>query len=401
MNAPAERPTTGRSVPPSGPVDAAHNDDAALVALVSLPSIGPARLRVLIDRWGPGGAWRHVRDGSVATDPIVAPALRGHAQELANKWQAAARRIDPAALLDAHRALGVAMSLRGDSRFPGVFDHDPTPPQVLFGLGDFALLTRRSVAIIGTRQCTRYGHDIARKLGAELAEAGINVVSGLALGIDGAAHRGVLQVAETSATGKAIAVVGSGLDVVYPRRNSDIWHDVAARGLLLSEAPLGIKPEPWRFPARNRIIAALAEVVIVVESRSTGGSLTTVEEAALRGREVMAVPGPITAAASAGTNRLIAEGATPLLETDDVFDLLGGRAPIPPSHKPPSVQMCSDLDDPVATATIDALLHGPLTLAELRHATNCELAPLALALTELELQGRIARTGGFFEACQR
>src|SRR5262249_38747100 len=151
------------------------------------------------------------------------------------------------------------------------------------------------------------GIDVAFELGRDLAAAGVAVVSGLAVGIDASAHAGALH----AATSPPIAVVGSGLDVIYPRRNAVLWREVERRGLVLSQAPLGALPEKWRFPARNRLIAALADAVVVVESGTTGGSLHTVTEAVRRDRVVYAVPGPVRSDASAGTNRLLADGAVP------------------------------------------------------------------------------------------
>ena len=176
------------------------------------------------------------------------------------------------------------------------------------------------VAIVGTRRCTRYGFDLARELGADLAAAGVQVVSGLALGIDGAAHRGALDAAGGA---PPIGVVASGLDVVYPRAPPAAVGGGRHRGSLLSECPLGTAPEAWRFPARNRIIAALADAVVVVESAGAGGSMYTVEEALARDRPVLAVPGSVRSAASAGTNRLLAEGAGVARDADDVLAAIG------------------------------------------------------------------------------
>lgn len=370
---------------------------AALVALATLPGVGPARLRVLTDAWGAQGAWQRVCRGTVATDPVVAARLRGRVGELAAQWRIAAAGIDPAVLVEAQAALGVTAVMRGDLDYPAAFLDDPAPPQVLFGLGDLSATGGRTVAIVGTRRCTRYGHDVARRLGAELAEAGVNVVSGLALGVDGAAHRGALEVSSRGPVGRPVGVVGSGLDVVYPSRNRSLWHDVAGRGVLVSEVPLGVKPEPWRFPARNRIIAALAEVVVVVESRVSGGSLSTVEEAIRRGREVMAVPGPISAPASAGTNRLLADGAHPMLVTSDVLELLGLVA----SEVPNGPEATGDSSEVGATPeeciVIEALQQGPRTFGELGAAAGLPLERLALVVTELEMCGRVARAGGYLE----
>ncbi|HVV35806.1 MAG TPA: DNA-processing protein DprA [Acidimicrobiales bacterium] len=207
---------------------------------------------------------------------------------------------------------------RDDPRLPGALAADPDPPQQLYVRGDPSALELRRVAIVGTRNCTAYGRTFARRLGTELAEAGVAVVSGLAIGIDGAAHEGVLD-----ARGVPIGVVATGLDVVYPRRHRSLWDRVARSGLLVSEEPPHTRPTQWGFPRRNRIIAALSEIVVVVESSAKGGSMHTVDAALARGINVMAVPGPVGAVTSDGTNRLLVDGVPPVTCTDDVLLALG------------------------------------------------------------------------------
>ena len=178
----------------------------------------------------------------------------------------------------------------------------------------------------------RQGQRVAFELASELTAAGVSIVSGLALGIDAAAHRGALSAisaGEDDRTGGPVGVVGSGLDVVYPRQNERLWHDIGRAGTLVSESPPGVRPEKWRFPARNRVIAGLADAVVVVESHDSGGSLITVDEAQLRDVPVGAVPGPITSNSASGTNRLLVDGATPVLGADDVLAMIGHHRPAP------------------------------------------------------------------------
>ena len=155
-------------------------------------------------------------------------------------------------------------------------------------------------------------------MGFDLARAGVRVLSGLALGIDAAAHKGALD-----AGGAVVGVVGTGLDVVYPKRNRSLWAEVASLGLLVSEYPAGTQPERWRFPARNRLIAALSSGVVIVESHQRGGSLLTADEAVDRGKAVFSVPGSVVSPAADGTNGLIVDGASPVRHADDVLDALG------------------------------------------------------------------------------
>ena len=232
----------------------------------------------------------------------------------------ASARIDPARALANATEQGIAVHLLGEPGYPVELSGDHEAPSVCFVLGDASKLSSPvRVAVIGTRSATAPGLAMAKRLGHDLAEAGVSVVSGLARGIDGAAHLGALH-----ANGAPpIGVVGSGLDVPYPKVNAGLWSAVAAQGVLLSEAPPGAPPSAWRFPARNRMIAALADVVVVIESRAAGGSMLTVREAAARGRQVMAVPGSVASPASEGTNQLIYDGCCPVRDALDVLIALG------------------------------------------------------------------------------
>jgi DNA processing protein len=217
------------------------------------------------------------------------------------------------------------------------------------------------------------------------------VVSGLALGIDAAAHVGALR-----GGAPPIAVVGSGLDVVYPRGNRTLWAQVASAGVMLTEAPLGAAPVAWRFPARNRLIAALADVVVVVESHERGGSLSTVAEAARRDRPVMAVPGPIRSPASAGANRLLADGCAPVCGLDDVLVALGlsaGRDRAARERRPEP-----DADGAVV---LDALGWHAATLEQLAMRCGLDVGRLVVALERLRLTGWVDDRGGWFERIGR
>ena len=205
------------------------------------------------------------------------------------------------------------------AEYPTLLTGDPGAPAVLFALGDPGVLEAKSrVAIVGTRSATHYGRQVASELARDLAAEGIVVVSGLARGIDGAAHAGALRAGGDESV-PPVAVVGTGLDVVYPASNRDLWAQVAEKGAVLSEAALGTQPHPGVFPARNRIIAALSDVVVVVESHRGGGSLYTAEAAARRSIPVCAVPGSVRSRASDGTNALLVDGCTPVRDATDVL----------------------------------------------------------------------------------
>lgn len=339
--------------------------------------MGPVRLHALLDAYEPDEAWARVERGDV-------PLVPEHVRQL---WRAAASRVDPDALWAAHVDAGVRVLTAADDAFPALLAEDVEPPAALFVRGSLDALATRRVAIVGTRRCTWSGRLVARSLGRELAEAGVCVVSGLALGIDGEAHAGVLEVEGASPVG----VVGTGLDVVYPARHARLWESVAGTGALVSEYPLGTGPERWRFPARNRLIAALAEVVVVVESTERGGSMHTVDAALERDRMVLAVPGPVRSPASAGTNGLLAAGCPPCRDAGDVLVALGLTRREPAHAGEPTV------DDADLARVLEALGWEPATLDELAERLDAPLGPVAVHLTRLANAGWVVQRSGWWE----
>src|SRR5262245_60638475 len=186
--------------------------------------------------------------------------------------------------------------------------HDPPPQLWLRGRAEAELLSRASVAIVGARACSSYGRAVARSLARDLAAAGVVVVSGMARGVDGEAHRGALE-----GGGPTVAVLGCGIDRDYPAVHAELARRIGETGLVVSEYPPGVEPAPWRFPARNRIISGLSRAVVVVEARERSGALRTVDFALEQGRDVLVVPGEITSSLSAGVNALLRNGAAPVL----------------------------------------------------------------------------------------
>ncbi len=358
-------------------------------ALAGLPAMGPARLRAVLGAWSPEEAWAQVVAGRGCSRPAVALASRPDPAGVAASWRAAAGRVSVEAVWEVHRRAGVAVALPGDPGFPAELRLDHEPPAVLFWRGDPAALAGRRVAIVGTRRCSRYGRDVAYELGHDLAAHGVRVVSGLALGIDGAAHRGALGAA---AGGPPIAVVGSGLDVVYPPAHRELWEQVAAGGLLLSEAPLGARPEPWRFPVRNRVIAALAEVVVVVESGEKGGSRHTVEAAMARDRPVMAVPGSVRSPVSSYTNGLLADGCHPVRDALDVLVALGLS-----SVPAPVAADSRDAPGPEEAQVLDALGWEPATFDDLCTRSGRSPGQVSVGLARLQAGGWVVERAGWWE----
>ncbi len=380
----------------------------AAVALSGLHSLGHRRLRRLLADRSPLDAWELATSGDAAAIALVT-GREDAVASLAPVWQVCAARRG-SGLLERCAAAGVAVCLHPsvadrlpraredeglpEAPYPERLVDDPDPPAVLFARGPVDGLTGPTVAIVGTRRCTGAGAGMARELGRELAAAGVRIVSGLALGIDGAAHRGVrdARLAHPDAA-PPVGVVGSGHDVVYPTRNRDLWTWVGDDGLLLSEAPLGERPVGWRFPARNRIIAGLADLVVVVESHAAGGSLHTVTEAITRGVDVMVVPGSVRLSSTAGTNQLLAEGCAPVRDASDVLVALGlvdgrRRAGARERRRAPS---------PAAATVLDAFDWEPVTLEHLAARTSLSVPAIALALEELLAGGWVTVDGGWYE----
>jgi DNA processing protein len=364
-------------------------DEAYAAALSGLPKMTPVRLRALLRRFPPAEAWARLGVGDPALRPDPSPSHPGAARpdQVLAAWRQGAQR-DVAALWDRCERAGVTVHLLGRTTYPPELVDDLAAPAVLFTKGDPGVLAGARAAVVGTRNATVAGREVAMLLGAGLARAGVRVVSGLAKGVDGAAHRGALR----EGGAPPVGVVGSGLDVVYPPEHARLWAEVAERGVLLAEVPPGSAPEAHRFPQRNRIIAALADVVVVVESRTRGGSLHTVEEAQRRGLTVCAVPGSPRNPAAAGTNRLITEGATPVIDPTDVLVAMGFSRPrrlplVDPRPRPSS-------DD---QAVLDLFDDEPLDLERVVVRSGRTLGSAALALGRLEATGWLVRTGAWFE----
>ena len=356
--------------------------EAWLAALASLPGVGPARLRALLAVDSPAAVWARLQ-GPFSSELVQVAGNR----DLYGQWCRTAAELDAALLWARHREHGVGVAALGTAGYPSALSHDLDPPAVVFHRGDPEVVSGPRVAIVGTRRCTRYGSDVAFELGRDLASAGVGVVSGLALGIDAAGHAGALE----AGVAPPIAVVGNGLDKVYPERNRALWRAVAERGVLLGEAPLGAPPERWRFPARNRIIAALADVLVVVESHASGGAMHTVAEAAARDRAVLAVPGPVRSSASDGCLELLADGCAPCRDADDVLLALGlsGAEAAPLESRP--------CPGPSGQLVLDALGWQPADAEQLKVRTELTMPEVAGAVEELRAAGWVAVSGRWIE----
>lgn len=280
-----------------------------------------------------------------------------------------------------------ARILRADqSEFPALLGHLSPPPPVLTVLGDLSLASRNCVAIVGARDASAAGRKLAREIAQDLSNAGIVIVSGLARGIDGEAHSAALS-------GGTVAVLGGGIDHIYPPQHERLYHRVAESGLLISESPLGYRATARDFPRRNRIITGICRAVLLVEAAERSGSLISARTALEQNRDVMAIPGSPLDPRYAGTNRLLRDGALLVRHADDVVELLQNttrpslKAPTPPEYRD---ERSDDAEIPSEQVTrVERLLtYTPLTIEEIARSAKIGEHRCATILVELELSGR-------------
>ena len=298
------------------------------------------------------------------------------------------RSFDERAFLQDLGTRGFQWIARSDGRFPARLRaiHDPPPGLFVRAAGALAFGDAPLVAVVGARACSGYGNVVATELGRDLAAAGAIVVSGLARGVDAAAHRGALE------RGVTLAVLGCGIDRDYPRAHASLAAAIAARGWIVSEYPPGVEPAPWRFPARNRIVAGLADAVVVVEARERSGALITADLALDEGREVLAVPGEITSLLSRGTNALLRLGATPVTSSDDVLAAVGLEGAV----------AAAEHVFPAETERIRALVaETAVSVDDLVHRSGLTAGAVAAALAELELAGAVVSADGIYRVHSR
>jgi DNA processing protein len=345
----------------------------------------PARLRALLAAWPDP---RQAVAAVVRRDHRVVDALqqlradaRTDAAALVEHWSA---QIDADRVARTLTRRTTHVLLATDVDYP-ILDPLPGRPAVLLGEGDHLdALDAPRVAIVGTRAASPHGLHDAFELGAFLAQAGCTVVSGLAIGIDAAAHEGALE-----AGGRAVGVIATGLDIVYPRRHHVLFERVKTRGCLITESAFATLPEPCRFPVRNRIIAGIADAVVVVEATIKGGARITAERALEYDRPVLAVPGSRRNPAAAGCNALLADGAHPLLDPSDVLVALG----MTPGARRGWERRAKPTGD--ARQCLQACGGEPATVDQLASRTGLGAAELASALAECERLGVLQRARGF------
>jgi len=366
-------------------------DDQRYGAALAALGAAPGTLRKFLDGYGAVEAWEAIARGRHRADPQRRYRDKAVPATLEKVGAACARS-------------GVSVMVRGHPGYPPALASDRQAPAVLFSTGDVtALEGRPRVAVVGTRSATQYGLGMASELGRDLARAGVVVVSGLALGVDSAAHAGALGFDGAAPT---VGVLGTPLDTSATPSQMVLRDAIAVRGAVLSEIPPGVHSARWWFAVRNRVMAALAHVVVVVECHQRGGSLHTVSAALARGVTVMAVPGSVRSSASAGTNRLLVEGAVPVRDVDDVLTAVELAVVARPEITPP----CRRRDEKASVSSVSprpvlgtvsgrvrqALDHDPATLEDVVRRSGLPLGDVALALEQLAEAGMAVGEQGWW-----
>lgn len=370
------------------------------LALALVPGLGPKLTAAVLAHFGSAAAVRRAAVGEFVAVPLIG-------LKLATRFADALRSVDVEAEWRLIRKHGVRPVLLGSPEYPASLATIPDPPALLYFRGEMLPADSRAVAMVGSRSCTPYGKRVAERMAAGLVRAGWTVVSGLARGIDGSAHRGALD-----AGGRTIAVLAGGLANIYPPEHAELADAVAQQGALVTETPMTMEPQPGMFPARNRIISGLCRAVVVVEANARSGALITVTHAAEQGREVYAVPGNVDSLASAGCLELIRKGARLVRSADDVLeDLQGLSTPDPPAKPKPAAAVPTlfepqpptvPVGPPVGLDDLQQKLWDALTAPrhadELARELGLPAGELSVVLMKMEMKKAVRRlTGNRYE----
>ena len=365
------------------------NDTKFWVALSRVPQLGTVRFRRLESHFGKlENAW------NAGFNELKAAGLENRpAQEVV----AAKNNSSPDDEMAALERAGVTAVTWNEPGYPSRLKEIADPPAVLYFKGSLLPVDDRSVAIVGTRSPTTYGREAAAALSRGLAETGLTVVSGLALGIDGVAHRTALE-----SGGRTIAVLAGGLDRVYPKEHTGLFKQIQEQGAVVSEQPLGVRPDPRSFPRRNRLISGMSLGSVVIEAAEGSGARWTVYHALDQDREVFCVPGSIFSPASDFTNRMIKEGAKLVAGVSDILEELniaevtqGLQAPRPDSKESPEQLplAAADEDEPEEAALLGHLTDAPVHIDNLRRSSGLPITSVSSTLTMLELKGKVKQVG--------
>jgi len=345
--------------------------------------VGPRTQQSLLDQFGTvEGVFRASRDELLATEGI--------GPRIAAAIIAARHSREPQQELERCRERGLKLLVRGTAEYPVALSEIHDPPSILYCRGDYRPQDQLAVAIVGSRRCTMYGRQVAEKLAGGLARAGLTVVSGLARGIDGAAHRGALD-----AGGRTLAVMGTGLGEIYPPEHAGLADEIARQGALLTENKLLQPPLPGLFPQRNRIISGLVLGVVVVEAARNSGALHTVRHATEQGRDVFAVPGRIDSLASAGCHDILRDGATLVRDVDDVLQALGPlMAPVVTSTDQTILTPRELVLDDQERRVLNLVTIDPIPVDDVLRTAGIEVSRVLATLTVLEMRHLVRRMPG-------
>jgi DNA processing protein len=370
------------SDPATGPDSDSKTLD--LLRLTLVPGVGPKTCRTLIDLFGSAGEVLEARESALREVP-------GVGSKLAEKIARASKEVDAEAELALCRKMGVSVLRADEEGYPPSLAEIPDPPSLLYIRGKIEPADQIAIALVGSRKCTSYGLRIAEKLATSLARVGLTVVSGLARGIDAAAHRGALN-----GGGRTLAVLANGLSEIYPPEHEELARDVAASGAIISESPMRQGPLAGLFPQRNRIISGLSLGVVVVEATPRSGSLSTAKHATEQNREVFAVPGPVDSLSSRGCHDLIRDGARLVETVDDILDELGPLVrevkakPEEPGIRHPAELSLTDQE----RTLLGRLDDHPVSVDELIAGSGLTASQVMATLSVLEMRRLVRRQPG-------
>ncbi|MGE3912327.1 MAG: DNA-processing protein DprA [Chloroflexota bacterium] len=346
------------------------------VLLTQVSQIGPARFNLLLDRFGSAEAAWHA-----PLLELAAAGLERRAIESLGKLRA---KLDPEAEWRRLEHAGASVVILDDPAYPAALREIADPPPVLYVHGELSPADAWAIAVVGTRRATAYGRQVTERIVSDVARAGVTIVSGLARGIDTHAHRAAL-----AAGGRTIAVLGSGLDRLYPEENRALAKQIMQQGAVVSEYPLGTPPDGTNFPRRNRIVSGLSRAILVVEADYKSGAMITATQAAEQGRDVFAVPGSIFSPFSAGPHQLIREGAKIVTEAADILEELHLTAVVEERATREALPA-----DPTEAALLHLLSDEPTHVDDLTRAAGLPSALVTSTLTILELKGLARQLGG-------
>jgi DNA processing protein len=354
------------------------DQDLYYIGLSKVPGIGPVRMRRLLDYFGTAETAWYATHGD-----LIGAGLEG---KISDALAEVRRTLNLDREMERIHAAGAKVLTWESEEYPERLREVVDSPPVLYTLGDFAPPDSWAVAVVGTRRATAYGREVTARLTSELAEAGVTIISGLARGIDSGAHNAALD-----SGGRTIAVLGSGVDVIYPPENRGLAQRIVAegRGAVISEFPLGTQPDAVNFPSRNRIISGLSLGVLVVEAAERSGALITVTFALEQGRDVFAVPGPITSRSSDGPNHLLKQGAKCVTSARDILDEL--NMGMVAEH----VEAVRSLPtDPTERKLLEYLQESTQHIDDLTNKSGLPASTVSAVLTMMELKGMVRHVGG-------